>query len=113
MSPNIWNAYHLMNNRARTVCLTARRTQFQALSEITINKIMTTTRDQIQKMENLLEGQEKLESLTLGTLDSVKKGHSILMKEQESLKTAQKTIQVRINKLLLFPKNFICMHFFL
>lgn len=94
MDANMWNAYHLMNNRARAVCLVARRSQFQALSEMTVNKLMATAHDQIKKMTGLLEGQEKLEELTQGTLQSVEKGHATLIEQQNTLKDSQNKIQV-------------------
>ncbi|KAK6643619.1 hypothetical protein RUM43_005129 [Polyplax serrata] len=93
MDANMWNAYHLMNNRARAVCLVARRSQFQALSEMTVNKLMATAHDQIKKMTGLLEGQEKLEELTQGTLESVEKGHATLIEQQNTLKDSQNKIQ--------------------
>lgn len=90
----MWNAYHMMNNRARAVCLAARRAQFNALSEMTVNKLMSTAHDQINKMNTMIEGQEKLETLTSGTLSAVEKGHSTLMLQQEKLRSTQQGIQV-------------------
>ena len=90
----MWNAYHLMNNRARAVCLAARRAHFQILSEMTINKLMTTAHNQIEKMTSLMEGQEKLESLTLSTIGSIEQGHQKLMEQQENFKKSQKTVHV-------------------
>ena len=90
----MWNAYHMMNNRARAVCLAARRAQFQALSEMTVNKLMTTAHDQIKRMNTMIEGQERLETLTTGTLSAVEEGNSALMIQQEKLRTTQRGIQV-------------------
>lgn len=106
MDANVWNAYHLMNNRARAVCLATRRAQFQALSEMTINKLMSTAHDQIYKMTYILDGQEKLENLTLGTLNSIEKGHNQVMKQQENIHNAQKTVHVCSIYELFTYKNF-------
>lgn len=49
----MWNAYHLMSNRARAVCYAARSTQFRALSELTVNKLMQTAHTQIKTLSSL------------------------------------------------------------
>lgn len=89
----MWNAYHMMNNRARAVCLTARRSQFHALSEMTVNKLMSTAHEQINKMVSLQQGQERLETLTSGTLASVQQGNIALMEQQNKLRATQQGIQ--------------------
>jgi hypothetical protein len=53
MDPVIWNAYHLMNNRARAVCYAARNQQFRALSEMTVNKLMDSAPSQLNTMDSL------------------------------------------------------------
>jgi hypothetical protein len=53
MDADMWNAYHLMNNRARAVCYAARQQQFRALSEMTVNKLMDTAYNQLNTMNSL------------------------------------------------------------
>lgn len=53
MDPDTWNTYHLMNNRARAVCLAARQAQFRALTEMTVNKLMTSAQGQLDAMSSL------------------------------------------------------------
>lgn len=53
MDADMWNAYHLMSNRARAVCYTARSTQFRALTELTVNKLMQTAHSQIKTLMSL------------------------------------------------------------
>lgn len=53
MDPDMWNAYHLMSNRARAVCYAARSTQFRALTELTVNKLMQTAHTQIKTLSSL------------------------------------------------------------
>ncbi|PNF32494.1 hypothetical protein B7P43_G03867 [Cryptotermes secundus] len=92
MDPVVWNTYHLMNNRARAVCYAARNQQFRALSEMTVNKLMDTAHSQLNMMNSLKEGQEKLESLTASTMESVSHGHQSLMDQQEKLRVTQHNI---------------------
>lgn len=49
----MWNAYHLMSNRARAVCYAARSTQFRALTELTVNKLMESAHAQIKTLSSL------------------------------------------------------------
>jgi hypothetical protein len=53
MDSDMWNTYHLMNNRARAVCYAARHQQFRALSEMTVNKLMDTAQSQLNTMNSL------------------------------------------------------------
>jgi hypothetical protein len=53
MDPDTWNTYHLMNNRARAVCIASRQAQFRALTEMTVNKLMNSAKGQIDALESL------------------------------------------------------------
>ncbi|KAF4529316.1 hypothetical protein B566_EDAN011410 [Ephemera danica] len=71
MDPDTWNTYHLMNNRARAVCLSSRQAQFRALTEMTA-------------------GQEHLGSITEETMRTVSDGQQKLMSQQQTLRAAQR-----------------------
>jgi hypothetical protein len=53
MDPVMWNTYHLMKSRDRAVCYAARKQEFQALSEMMVNKLMDTTHSQLNMMDFL------------------------------------------------------------
>lgn len=40
MDSDTWNAYHLVTNRAKAVCVAIRQDQFRGLTEMTVNKLM-------------------------------------------------------------------------
>lgn len=40
MDGETWNAYHLITNRAKAVCVATRHEQFRGLTELTVNKLM-------------------------------------------------------------------------
>lgn len=42
MDPDTWNAYHLITNRAKAVCVATRHEQFRGLTELTVNKLMSS-----------------------------------------------------------------------
>lgn len=90
----MWNSYHLMNNRARAVCYASRRAQFQALSEITVNKLLSTAQDQVSRLSKLQEGQDELELMAANTLGTIKEGNVDIMLQQNQIKTAQSYMQV-------------------
>ncbi|XP_043674728.1 protein brambleberry-like isoform X2 [Vespula pensylvanica] len=91
MDADMWNAYHLMSNRARAVCYTARSTQFRALTELTVNKLMQTAHSQIKTLMSLKEGQDRLMDRTSEALSSLSDGNEALLLQQQNLKDAQTT----------------------
>ncbi|KAI4465766.1 protein gamete expressed 1 [Holotrichia oblita] len=88
MDPDTWNTYHLMTNRVRAVCYTARQSQFIGLTEHTINKLVDTTRSQVHTLDKLVNDQKDLQHLAEDTLESVKQGHSTLSEQQKDLQRA-------------------------
>ncbi|KRT86824.1 hypothetical protein AMK59_1263 [Oryctes borbonicus] len=89
MDPDTWNTYHLMSNRVRAVCYTARQSQFIGLTESTINKLVDTTRNQVVTLNKLAYDQKELQDLAEDTLESVKQGHNVLSTQQKDLEKAQ------------------------
>ncbi|XP_012536413.1 protein brambleberry [Monomorium pharaonis] len=93
MDADMWNAYHLISNRARAVCYAARNTQFRALTELTVNKLMQSAHSQIEALNSLKQGQDRLEEKTEEAVSSLTEGHKVLLTQQENLKDAQVTAQ--------------------
>ncbi|XP_076300013.1 protein brambleberry [Lasioglossum baleicum] len=91
MDPDMWNAYHLVSNRARAVCYAARGTQFRALTELTVNKLMQTAHTQIKTLGSLKDSQDRLEEQTGQVLSSLTEGNKALLEQQMRLKDAQIT----------------------
>ncbi|KAG7212647.1 hypothetical protein KM043_012930 [Ampulex compressa] len=89
MDADMWNAYHLMSNRARAVCYSARSTQFRALTELTVNKLMQSAHSQIETLSSLKESQDRLEEQTTEALSSLSEGNQALLQQQEHLRDAQ------------------------
>ncbi|XP_063983985.1 protein brambleberry-like isoform X2 [Diachasmimorpha longicaudata] len=89
MDADMWNAYHLMSNRARAVCYAVRNIQFRALTELTVNKLMHSARSQIEALGSLQESHERLEMRTIDALSSLSKGNEVLMEQQKHLEDSQ------------------------
>ncbi|KAL0099872.1 hypothetical protein PUN28_019950 [Cardiocondyla obscurior] len=91
MDADMWNAYHLISNRARAVCYAARNSQFRALTELTVNKLMQSAHSQIEALNSLKQGQDRLEEQTTAALSTLTEGSKVLLAEQEYLRDAQAT----------------------
>lgn len=52
MDSDVWNAYHLITNRAKAVCVATRHEQFRGLTEITVNKLMSSGKITIKSIKN-------------------------------------------------------------
>ncbi|KAG5308450.1 BMBL protein, partial [Acromyrmex insinuator] len=91
MDADMWNAYHLISNRARAICYAARNTQFRALTELTVNKLMQSAHSQIKALNSLKHGQDRLEEQTTEALLSLTEKNKLLLSQQENLKDAQAT----------------------
>lgn len=97
MDPNMWNSYHIVSNRARAVCYAARQQQFSAKTEMTVNKLIYTSEQQISALKTLEEGQLKVGEMTVKTLDTMAVGQKELAERQEILKSSQHHIQTFVH----------------
>ena len=53
MDPTSWNAYQIVTNRALAVCYATRQQQFRLKTEYSVNKLVHSTSEQLQAMEQL------------------------------------------------------------
>lgn len=93
MDQHTWNTYHLISNRARAVCYSTRQQQFYAKTEMTVNKLVWTTDQQVKAMSQLEQEQQKVSALTSQTLETMSSGQKALMQQQEKLKSSQQSVQ--------------------
>ncbi|XP_023211428.1 protein brambleberry-like, partial [Centruroides sculpturatus] len=92
MDSTTWNAYQIVSNRARAVCYVARQQQFSAKTEMTVNKLVSTTKYQLDAMKAIQTHQEKVSHLTQQTLSTMALGQQDLLQQQQRLKVAQNNI---------------------
>ena len=71
MDAHTWNTYHIISNRARSVCYAMRQQQFRRQTELAVNKLSAATIDQLQAMEDLSNSQQQIKQ---ATIDSLKVG---------------------------------------
>ncbi|XP_041790613.1 protein brambleberry [Chelmon rostratus] len=85
MDSDTWNAYHIVSNRARSVCYATRQQLFRRRAEHTVNALISTATSQLDAMKDLKEGQLELKELTAASLDKLLDGHSALQAQQGKL----------------------------
>ncbi|XP_070688767.1 protein brambleberry [Pempheris klunzingeri] len=89
MDSDTWNAYHIVSNRARSVCYSTRQQLFRRRAEHTVNTLISTATSQLDAMRDLKEGQVELRELTAASLDKLLDGHSALQAQQGKLYEGQ------------------------
>ncbi|KAA8589389.1 hypothetical protein FQN60_012754 [Etheostoma spectabile] len=89
MDSDTWNAYHIVSNRARSVCYATRQQLFRRRAEHTVNALISTATSQLETMKDLKEGQLELKELTAASLDKLLDGHSALQEQQGKLYEGQ------------------------
>uniref|UniRef100_A0A4Y0BPT1 Protein brambleberry n=1 Tax=Anopheles funestus TaxID=62324 RepID=A0A4Y0BPT1_ANOFN len=82
MNPDTWNAYHLITNRAKAVCASVRHEQFRGLTELTVNKLMSTAHEQVRLMDELADSQQKLQTITKQVVDEMEGNNERIMHQQ-------------------------------
>ncbi|KAI4905641.1 hypothetical protein NFI96_011325, partial [Prochilodus magdalenae] len=96
MDSDTWNAYHIVSNRARSVCYATRQQHFRRKAELTVNALISTATNQLEAMKDLKEGQRELRDMTAASLDKLLEGHSALQIQQGALKEGQEQLDASI-----------------
>ncbi|KAM4687618.1 protein brambleberry-like [Discoglossus pictus] len=97
MDPDTWNAYHIVSNRARSVCYATRQLQFRRRTELTVNTLVSTAMSQLEAMQLLKDGQEELKELTSESLQKVVSSQNELLNQQEQLQSSQDKMETSIS----------------
>lgn len=53
MDSNTWNSYHIISNRARSICYATRQQQFRMKTEFTVNQLAHQAENHMELMDNL------------------------------------------------------------
>ncbi|XP_066434995.1 protein brambleberry-like [Eleutherodactylus coqui] len=93
MDPDTWNAYHIVSNRARSVCYATRQLHFRRQTELTVNTLVSTAVNQLEAMKMLKDSQEELKELTAESLQRVLSSQNDLLTRQQQLQSNQEKIE--------------------
>ncbi|KAI1888808.1 hypothetical protein AGOR_G00172560 [Albula goreensis] len=97
MDADTWNAYHIVSNRARSVCYATRQLHFRRKAELTVNALIATATSQLDAMKDLKDGQQELKEVTAASLEKVLLGHSALQEQQGALQQGQDQLESSIS----------------
>ncbi|MBN3277486.1 BMBL protein, partial [Polyodon spathula] len=97
MDADTWNAYHIVSNRARSVCYTTRQQHFKRRTEVTVNSLVATAASQLEAMRVLKDGQAELKELTASSLEKVLSSQSSLLEQQGALQQGQEELESSID----------------
>ncbi|XP_029563665.1 protein brambleberry isoform X2 [Salmo trutta] len=97
MDSDTWNAYHIVSNRARSVCYATRQQHFRRRAELTVNALISTATSQLDAMKDLKEGQLELKDLTSASLERLLEGHSALVAQQGALWEGQEQLETSLS----------------
>ena len=53
MDSDTWNAYHIVSNRARSICYSMRQTEFRMQTEKTVNHLANAALENVNMLKNL------------------------------------------------------------
>ncbi|XP_029448065.1 protein brambleberry-like isoform X2 [Rhinatrema bivittatum] len=96
MDPDTWNAYHIVSNRAHSVCYATRQLHFRRRTELTVNTLVSTAVGQLEAMKLLKVGQEELKELTAESLQKVVSSQQELLLQQDQLQDSQTQMESSI-----------------
>ncbi|XP_060066443.1 protein brambleberry-like [Ylistrum balloti] len=96
MDGSTWNAYHLMNNRARAMCYATQQQHFRKMTEMAVTKLAVAAKSQLRAMDNLEKGQETLHSLTTDTVQKLYESQQDLLGTHRELQLAHQDVMEHV-----------------
>ncbi|XP_052866376.1 protein brambleberry-like [Anopheles cruzii] len=96
MDPEMWNAYHLITNRAKAVCASVRHEQFRGLTELTVNKLMATAQEQVRLMNEMSISQEQLQSNTREAVQVMVDNNERIISQQDNIMRLSEVNRVKL-----------------
>ncbi|XP_061594905.1 protein brambleberry [Cololabis saira] len=98
MDADTWTSYHIVSNRARSVCYAVRQQLFRRRAELTVNALMHTASSQLDAMQDLKDGQQQLKALTSASLQQLLDGHQDLQAQQGRLHEGQGHVEASLRE---------------
>lgn len=73
MDANTWNAYHIISNRARSVCYATRQQQFRRQTEFAVNQLSSSMHEQLAAVQDIASGHEQIRDLARESMETMKR----------------------------------------
>lgn len=68
MDATTWNAYHIISNRARSVCYSIQQQRFRKQTEVAVNKLSESTLRQLHAVQELETKHQQITDFTQESL---------------------------------------------
>ena len=68
MDATTWNAYHIISNRARSVCYSIQQQRFRKQTEVAVNKLSESTLRQLDVVQELENKHQQMKDFTQESL---------------------------------------------
>jgi len=100
MDAMTWNSYHIISNRARSICYATRQQQFRLKTEYTVNQLAYQAENQMHLMNQVQDGQKRLTEVAEDTVIRVTAGQERLATRQKQLHSNYENVQRSISSSL-------------
>lgn len=85
LNPEERSSYNQIYGQAKQLCLSIRQDQFRGLTELTVNKLIQSSHNHLELMDELHSSQKLLEKSTLSSLEKIIDNHLKLLDQQEEI----------------------------
>jgi hypothetical protein len=96
MDATLWNAYHLVSNRARSVCYATGQQLFRRQTEAVVNRLSSSSLQQIQAMADLSQQQEEVKQLARSSLETLQEAQREAEARERELVASQEGVKQKI-----------------
>ena len=95
---NTWNSYHVIINKARSICYATRQQQFRTKREFTVNQLANQAENQMELINNLHESQTRMTEVAEDTVIKVVAGQQRLnWRQQQQVHSNYEDVQRSIS----------------
>ena len=91
MDNNVYQVYNYMTNRAISICSSKKQEHFRAITELTVSKLIQTTQNQLQAVQETFKNQRRLNEIGLENSKALVKEKNIIEETDKHLVDISKT----------------------
>ena len=85
MNSDMWNAYHIISNRARSVCYAVRQQQFRRQTEMAVNRLSDSTMEQLVAVQELASNHREIREMAAESLGAMHSHQEALLEQQQQV----------------------------
>jgi len=86
----------IVSNRARSICYMVKQQQFRTRAELTVNRLMASSEQQLSTLTTISQTQEQLKAIADSTIEQLETGRHQIASDQQQLKQAQRIMNSQI-----------------